>query len=162
MAFCPWTSIIHWVLPKAKIRTKASVSASPNLEQTTLAVCGSLQIQKRMNYQCFGFATETGANTLDTETESTHCKQTLNAKQQFYYNTQEFFLLLRPLPARHINTWGVGGRRGARAGTGWHQKITMKCAAWGVWRKKNGDLLGAHLESGGLNACPEFTCLQPF
>lgn len=70
-----------------------------------------------INYQCLGLATETGVNTMDSETENTHCKQTANAKQQFYYNTQEFFLLLRSLPARHINTWRVGSRGWEQAGT---------------------------------------------
>lgn len=43
--------------------------------------------------------------------KSKQMKQTLNAKQQFYCNTQDFFLLLCSLPTRHINTQG----------TGWHQ-----------------------------------------
>lgn len=60
---------------------------------------------------------------------------------------------------QHMRGWGAEGCKGGNrlAPKNYHEVCCMRCV-----EKKNGDLLGAHLESGGLNACPEFTCLQPF
>lgn len=114
---------------KGQLWTKASVSVTTNLEQTTLSmfVCHIYTDPDKplTLYAYFHFWTVHShpfhSVTIESQRfwecvismflESKQDNPTLNAKQQFYYNTQDFFLLLRSLPARHINT----------RGTGWHQ-----------------------------------------
>lgn len=75
-----------------------------------------------------------GTNALDTEAESTHGKQGPNAKQQFYYNTQEFFFFSAALIAcqahQHVDKGG-GGWVGRQAGMRLPWNVLHEVCGWG-------------------------------